>query len=282
MNLKRLFIVLLFFSTLTKAQPSPQAVELFEKMMDGIDQVKTATYVLNLEERVFDKRVKCEYIVKLHVKPIKIYTFLINPNPGAEALYVEGTNSNKILVNPNTFPYLNLNLSVNSMLLRKHHQYTMLQLGFSYLHDMLQQYAINDPKDFFGSLSVKENVLFNKREYFVLEINNPSFAYVTYKVQNNENVTQIARKLLVNDHMILEANREITDYDDVKAGQIIKVPNSFAKKIVFYIDKVNYLPLVQTIYDDKGFYTNIVFSSFILNPVIKDEEFTRNYSKYNF
>ncbi|MBL0343032.1 MAG: DUF1571 domain-containing protein [Bacteroidetes bacterium] len=251
-------------------------------MMHGIDQVRTATYVLNLDERVYDKPHTCGYIVKLQVKPLKIYAYCVNPNPGAEALYVEGQNTKKILINPNRFPYININLSVNSMLLRKTHQYTMLQLGFDYLHGLLKKYHDKQGPEFYRRLSVKEDVLFDKKDYFVLEINNPDFGYLNYKVLKGENVTSIAQKFLANDHMILEANRDISDYDDVSAGQIIKVPNSFAKRIVFYIDKVHFLPLVQIIYDDKGFYTRIEFTSFVLNPLIKDEEFTRSYSKYNF
>ncbi len=277
-----LILTVLFFSSTAHAQILHQPKDLYLKMMQGMANVRTARYVLNLEERVFDKKIECSYIVKLQAKPQKIYTYLINPNPGAEALYVEGTNSGKILVNPNSFPYVNLNLSVNSMLLRKSHQYTMLQLGFSYLHEMLGKYFAKDSLDFMQSLSVKADVIVDNKSYHVLEINNTRFGYTKYTVQKGENVTSIAKKLLVNDHMILEMNSNISDYDNVKAGQVIIVPNSFGKRIVFYIDKATHLPFIQTIYDDKGFYTKITFSSFVLNPVIYDEEFTRSYKKYKF
>jgi len=282
--MKRYFLILsvLFFSYSANAQLLHKPSDLYFKMMQGMANVRTARYVLNLEERVFDKKVECSYIVKLQAKPQKIYTYVLQPTPGAEALYVEGTNSNKILVNPNSFPYINLSLPVNSMLLRKSHQYTMLKLGFSYLHNMLGKYLVKDSLDFMQSLSVKEDIIVDNRSYHVLEINNKRFGYVNYTVQKGENVCSIADKMLLNDHMILEVNRDISDYDDVKPGQVIKVPNSFAKRIVFYIDKATHLPFIQTIYDDKGFYTKITFSSFLLNPVIYDEEFTRSYPKYKF
>ncbi len=158
----------------------------------------------------------------------------------------------------------------------------MLKLGFSYLHNMLGKYQTKDSADFFQSLSVKEDIIVDNRSYHVLEINNKQFGYINYTVQKGENVCAIADKMLLNDHMILEVNRDISDYDDVKPGQVIKIPNSFAKRIVFYIDKATHLPFIQTIYDDKGFYTKITFSSFLLNPVIYDEEFTRSYPKYKF
>ena len=264
----RFLLLYLLIPVMSFAQPLHEPAELFDKMMKGIEEVRTASYVLNLEERVFDKIHDCGYIIKLQVNPMKIYTYCVNPNPGAEALYVENTNSNKILINPNRFPYINLSLSVNSMLLRKNHQYTMVQLGFDYLHDILNNYIKIQKQDFFRRLTVKENIIYEKKEYYVLEIDNPDFGYINYKVQAGENIISIAKKFLVNDHMILELNKDISDYDNVSPGQVITIPNSFAKQIKFYIDKTNFLPLVQIIYDDKGFYTKIEF-------LVKDFKLTK-------
>lgn len=278
------YLILLFFVFAGHEGLSQKnkATELFDTMMESMDKVRTCTYVLDINERVFGVMGKAEYIAKVNVSPLQIYTYCVDPNPGAEALYVEGSNSNKILINPNKFPYINLSLSVNNMLLRKPHQFNILQMGFSYFQGILKKNLLKNSSKFYNSLVLKDDIIYNKKEFHVLEIHNNDFAYINYKVLPSENVTDIANKMLVNDHMILEINDDIDDYEDVKPGQIIKVPNSFAKKIILYIDKIHKLPLVQIIYDDKGFYTKIEFSSFVLNPVIKPEEFTRNYPKYKF
>ncbi len=281
MKLKALFFFLLTgYSVMAQKPISPD--EMFNRMMQGIEQVRTATYLLEVQERVFTKNSTSNYIVKLQTEPLKIYTYCVKPNPGAEALYVDGKNSNKILINPNRFPYINISLSVNSMLLRKNHQYNMKQLGFDYLHDLLGEYDVKLGKDFRKRFSTVGTIQYKNKEYYQLEILNPDFGYVNYTVVKGDNVSSIARKFLCNDHMILEVNPDISDYDDVSIGQVIKVPNSFAKKITFYIDKVHFLPLVQIIYDEQGFYTKIEFSSFVFNPMIKDEEFTKGYPKYHF
>ncbi len=273
---------LLLVTAYSQAQKKTDERILFDSMMAAMEKVRTCTYVLNIDERVFGKMGSAQYIAKINVAPLKIYTYSVHPNPGAEALYVTNSNNNKILINPNKFPYINLSLSVNSMLLRKPHQFNILQMGFSYFHGILKKNIVKNGEQFYKSLSLKEDIIHNKKEFHVLEINNTDFGYVNYKVKPGENVTDIANKILVNDHMILEINDGIDDYDDVKADQIIKVPNSFAKKIIIYIDKITHLPLVQIIYDDKGFYTKIEFSSFVLNPVIHPDEFTRHYPKYKF
>ena len=110
-----------------------------------MSEVRTCSYVLNMEERVFGEIGKAQYLAKVNVNPLKIYTYSVFPNPGAEALYLENSNSGKVLVNPNRFPYINVNLSVNSMLLRKPHQYNILQMGFGYFHGIMKKNAIKYP-----------------------------------------------------------------------------------------------------------------------------------------
>jgi Protein of unknown function (DUF1571)/LysM domain len=277
-----LLINCLLLCNISVAQKKITARELFDSMVASMEKVRTCTYVLNIEERVFGKISQSQYLAKVNVAPLKIYTYSVHPNPGAEALYSAGANNGKVLINPNKFPYINMSLSVNSMLLRKPHQYNILQMGFGYFHDILKKNVAKNSAKLYASLSIKEDFVYHKKEYHVLEIHSSDFGYTNYKVQKGENVTEIANKLLVNDHMILEINEDIDDYDDVKPGQMIKVPTSFAKKITVYLDKTTHLPLVQIVYDDKGFYSKIEFSSFILNPVIQNEEFTRNYYKYKF
>jgi len=120
-------------------------------------------------------------------------------------------------------------------------------------------------------------------KYLVLEINNNEFGFMNYKMGKNENITDAARKFYVNDQMVLELNKpEVDDFNDVREGQVITVPNSYGKRIVFYIDKTTKLPVLQYIYDQKGLYSKIVFSHLIVNPVLKPEEFTKEYSGYNF
>jgi outer membrane lipoprotein-sorting protein len=120
------------------------------------------------------------------------------------------------------------------------------------------------------------------KNYYLLVIDNPDFGHNKVTVKKGETITSIANRLFLNDRMILELNPGCSDYDDVKAGDVLTVPNGFAKKIVFHIDKKNMLPLIQTTYDDKGLYGKVTFSSFVLNPEFSDNDFSRSNPKYNF
>ena len=278
-------LLLLFFIFLpyySPAQGQAEAVSIYHQMMEAMQKVHSSSFILETEERIFGETKNARYIVKLQIHPYQVYAYSIHPNPGAEALYLEGKNNGKILINPNKFPFINLSLNPNSMLLRKNHQYTMLQMGFSYVHELLAAYNKIEGPDFVKRLKSGGDINFQNRNYHVLEINNPEYKIINYKVLKGETVTSIAKKMHINDHIILELNPDINDYSDVNANDIIKIPSTFAKKIILYVDKKTFLPYVQITYDDKGLYGRVIMSSFVLNPAFGPLEFSRSNPKYHF
>ena len=108
------------------------------------------------------------------------------------------------------------------------------------------------------------------------------FKYVSYVVREGETVLNISRKLGVSEYLIIESNPAVDDSDDVEAGLQIKVPNAYAKKTVLYIDKRNNLPIVQKMYDERGLYEMYEFHDLHVNPLIREEEFTKGYKGYGF
>lgn len=249
-------------------------------MMKAVEQINTSTFTITIEERVFDKYLKSRHHVKLQTKPFKTYLKSEYPDKGAEVLYIEGANNGKALINPNKFPFMNVNLHPGSSLLRKNHQYTVAQMGFGHLYQILRGYERKEHEKFFQKLHVSKSTENNSE--FILEIHNNEFGYMNYKVMKGETLTTIAEKFLLNDQMILALNPGCDYYDDVRPGQVITIPNSFGKRIVFYNDKKTGLPLKQIIYDDKGLFSKVEFTSFVLNPVFRDNEFSREFQGYGF
>lgn len=257
------------------------ANDIFFKTLKAIENIKTMSYTLEMKERIDGNLRYDNYNVKLQVKPFKVYTYSFVPNPGAEALYIEGVNNNKVLVNPNAFPYMNLNLNPASMLLRKNHQFYLLQMGFMYTHNILMQNYVTRKEEFLKCLKLDKDVYWDQKNCYQLTLDYQYFAWINYTVKKNETVTTIAEKNFINDYMILERNN-LKSYEDVKAGQVIKIPNVFCKKYVMYIDKTTLLPLVQIIYDDKGLYSHIEYHNFILNPAFTEMDFSKENKAYGF
>jgi outer membrane lipoprotein-sorting protein len=48
------------------------------------------------------------------------------------------------------------------------------------------------------------------------------------------------------------------------------------------VDKLSFLPMVQIVYDDKGLYSRIEYSSFVMNPAFTEEDFSKKNKKYGF
>ena len=265
-----------------RAQSHEPAQALFNKTMDAMKQVRTCSFVLDIQERIRGVVRFDQFVVKLNANPYKVYVYSVHPNPGAEALLIRGMNDEKALVNPNRWLIPTLNLSPFGAILRKNHQYTLWHFGFGFIHEVLEGYAVKYGDTFFDLLSVAGEVTWKGKSYYQLVIENNGFDFVSYTVQPGENLVRIGEKLLVNDYMILEANRGLRNFDDVKPGQEIKVPNSFGKKIVLYIDKVTFLPVVQIVYDHKKLYGRVELSSLIVNPVFSEEDFSKDNEAYGF
>ncbi|MFM8916615.1 MAG: DUF1571 domain-containing protein [Bacteroidota bacterium] len=274
-----LLLSILLNCSSTTAQNNLDVRAVYQSMMSAMQSVRTATFTIDINERIYGKMQHGIHQVKLQANPYKVYLKSIKPDAGAEVLYVEGTNSNKALINPSSFPYINISLSPQNPLLRKHHQNTILEMGFANAYSIIKYYETTERERFYANMKLSNDA---SGAYHILEIDNDEFGFVNYKVKKGEDVTSIAHKFHVNDQMVLELNPSINDFDDVAAGQVITLPNSFARRIVLYIDKKNMLPVKQHIYDLKGLYTDVEFKSLKVNPLLTNMDFSSENPQYGF
>jgi hypothetical protein len=274
-------LILLWQSTTVLSQVVP-ARDIIYQMLSATEQVNTLTFKLKKSERVNGKMVSGEQDVKYMHAPRKTYAYLHAPSKGTEVLWVAGANNGKVLVKPTSFPYISVSLSPYGSILRKNNHHTVHQVGFDYVAAIIRNIAGKSGEHFDLYFQYQGEVEFDNRTCYKILIDYTPFQYVSYLVQPNEDLPAIAKKLFVSDYMIKEINPGVDDYDDVKAGQQIKVPNAYARKTVLYIDKENHLPLVQKMYDEKGLFSQYEFYSLRLNPALTHAEFSREYEAYDF
>lgn len=258
------------------------AADIIPRMLSAAEHVRTLTFKLKKAERVNGKMVTGEQDVKYQHAPRKTYAYLHSPSKGTEVLWIAEANNGKVLVKPTSFPYISVSLSPYGSILRKNNHHTVHEIGFDYVAAIVRSITQKSGDQFNTYFQFLGEVVFDNRPCFKLLIDYTPYQYTTYTVQAGEDLPAIAKKLLISDFMIMEINPDLDDYDDVKAGQQIKVPNAYARKTILYIDKETYLPVVQKMYDEKGLFSQYEFYNLRLNPMLASEEFSPDYHAYDF
>jgi outer membrane lipoprotein-sorting protein len=274
-----LTLTLFFNSWKSSAQESKQMIE---NMLAAISHVNTLKFKLKRIERIEGKYLKSEAEMKFS-KPLNAaYSYMLSPTKGLEVLYVEGRNGNNACVNPNSFPYVTLNLDPYGSTMRKDNHHTIHEVGFRYISGIISHMIRKSGVNYDNYFSYQGEVILENRPCYKIVIDYTEFKYLPYTVKAGESITSIGYSLFVSDYLILEKNPDLDDYYDVTPGQVIHVPNAYAAKTILYIDKVNYMPIFQAMYDEKGLYEQFEFLNLQVNPAIPDEEFNKDYKDYNF
>lgn len=275
-----LLFLLLTKLTLSNAQQST-CKDVVDRMMKAIDETKTLSFNFKQLVRVNNSMKKSEINARIQVNPRKVYIHMVYPKERIELLY-NAEKSDKVLVKPNSFPFIPIELDPFSSHLREDNHHTLFELGYTFMGSVIKQAVTMAGKNFDKYFEYKGNVNFEGRDCHAVVITFEDFKFVDYTVKQGENLRKIAQEKKISDFMILENNPKIKDFNDVTPGQVIKIPNGYAKKTILYIDKEHYLPLMIAMFDDKGLYERFEYRNLIVNPKFSDTEFTRNHKDYGF
>ncbi|KAA9340840.1 DUF1571 domain-containing protein [Adhaeribacter soli] len=271
---------LLILLSFRPAAPTP--TQLIDQMLEAGRKVQILKFTLHKQERIKGKMVAETSVVKLQQKPFKVYLKYETPNPGMEVLFVSGQNNNEAFICPASFPWTTLSLNPNGSTMRAGQHHTLFEAGFSQILSVtdfiLKKYGTQAE----NMLSTNGTVNWNGINCYSLTLENPNFRYVPYTLAKGENLLTIAQKLKLSEYMLLELNPELDNYTDGEAGQKIKIPTDYARKISLLLDPKTSLPVQIKIYDDKGLFEQYEYRNLQVNPAIDPAEFTKTYKGYKF
>lgn len=278
-----IFSLLFLLLALTRAKLSKAqtAFDLTLQMIATVKEIKTARFVFVSKERIGSKWTEQKSAVKMKHGPLMIYYKQEYPKAGLELLYIDGKNDNNALINTNGFPWVNVNLNPYSSTITEDQHHTIYDMGLQSLSKILEHLWKKYDKKAPSMVKLEADVTWNGHLCYQIIMENPSFRFVDYTVLKGESLFSIARKFKVNEYMIKEKNN-LSDYYGIKEGQVIKLPEDYAKKMILYLDKKRFLPLVMKVYDDKGLYEDYYYYNIEKNPVILSEEFTPTFKGYGF
>jgi len=286
---KNLVLVLMILAVsafnFSATAPDSQTRTIVNKMLKAMESYKTCVYTMKSEERLPDmKELRGgEIFTKVNESPRKIYMKMTaDPNKGTEVLYNEGENGGKAIVKSSKV-FFSLSLAPTGSLLTKDQHHTVLSVGFRLVSRIIEAGIKRaDAQGKFDEVfKYAGDVTWNGRSCYKLIIEDPTWTYTTYKAQKGETMLTIASKLLISEYSIGDLNG-VKSFEDDLGGRTLKVPTSYAKKTVFYVDKENNFPVFQELTDDRGIFERYQFFNLKVDPGFKADEFTKGFSGYNF
>ena len=256
--------------------------ELAKTMFAETKKIKSMKFTMKKMERI-DNDMKVQInSAKLSLDPFKIYSIQKSPNEGLEMLYCAGEFNDKAWINPNGFPWFSLKLDPMGSIMRDDQHHTIINSGYDHVISILEHLFDKYGEETKTMVKKLKPIKLNGRECLGIEFNNSHYKFISHKVKKGETILTIADSLKVSEYMVLERNKSVDEYDDIEPGQIILIPNDYSPRMVIYMDKNKMVPLMMKIYDDIGVYEVYEYFDVSINHKFKSEEFSPEYSGYNF
>ncbi|MFY0628335.1 MAG: DUF1571 domain-containing protein [Reichenbachiella sp.] len=256
--------------------------ELAEKMFEAANSVSTMKFTMKKTERIEGELKTQVSSVKLSVIPYMVYTKQQVPNRGLEVLYCAGVNNNKAYINPTSFPWITLKLDPMGSLMRNGQHHTALNAGYDLVMSILEFIVNKYGEESKTMISQLDSVQFGGIDCYAIELKNPYFQFIDYKVKEGETLTSIEDSLKLSGYMILERNGLDQDYNEIESGMTISIPNDYSPHMIIYLDKSNYLPLMMKIFDDQGMFELYEYFDVQVNLKFSKDEFSPDFEEYGF
>ena len=282
-NKSIILVTYIFVSSSLFSQNNSLKREIIAKVIDSINAHNQLEFEMFRSERnEKNEFIDGKFYAKMNNNPLKIYVKNEKPKKGAEILYVEGKNDNKVLLNTNSFPYVSISLnSQNSLLLSGGHHY-IKEAGFGKIYKILNFDMEKFQDNFLKKISYEGIYNWNNKKCYKIRIEYEDYKPINYYAKKGETLYEICENKLINIAKIKELNPDLDISKKLTDNQEIIITNHYFKILVLYIDLENYFPIYQLVYDENGLYEKYIYTKLVINKLIKNEEFNRDYKDYNF
>ena len=255
---------------------------ILDEMIVGIRNMNTYEYKVESRELVDGEYKKSVAIVKAQNGPFRIYMRVVNDSKSPEILYNEGQRDGDVLITPNGFPYFNLKLDPDGWIMRRDRHHNIKTAGFSYVAGMMEWSQKTAGKNYDRYFKYLGDTTYNGHDCHLIIIDVFDFRLLDYTIQKGERIDRIAERLFLNDYMIVDKNPDVDDFQDVKEGQVIKLPSAYGRKIVMFIHKQQLIPYYQEIHDENGLYESYSYEYIRKDAKLGEIDFSPENPDYGF
>lgn len=264
------------FTTASDSQNAVSSRDIINNMLGSISRTNALQFTLKSWERVNGKDNYSEVDCKMTVSPFRLYIYSkAKPNEDVQIIYNEAKYGKKAHINPGAW-LPNVNLDPYGSKMRKGQHHTIMNSGFTFLSSIIKAAVARADQRAAGEFDkyfvYEGDVVWSGRKCYKMVINDPEFSYVNHTVKAGETIESIAKSRNICGYLIVEKNK-LSGFDDISTGQTLKLPTSYAKKTVLYIDQQHNLPIVQIMYDEVGQFERYEFHSLVPNAKIDEGVF---------
>ncbi len=256
--------------------------QIIKGMMEKTRSLKTLSYSSSAQERFDGRMKKFSSSCVIQRKPFRLYYRQKSPNDGLELLFREDRDKGNVWVNPNGFPYITLHLNIDGTHLRKNRHHSIYEADIAYVAELLAHLSEKYSGKTASSFKLKGSKIFDGHDCWVIELDNPEFKIIPYKVNQPISPIGLSRKLKISLYKILELNPKLVFDKNMKIGQVLNVPTDYGSSMEIWIDKIREIPLKLQISDEVGLFEYYEFSNVILDPVLPPETYRPGNPNYHF
>ncbi|MCX8111934.1 MAG: DUF1571 domain-containing protein [Bacteroidia bacterium] len=260
----------------------PEPLQILNTMIERTGTLRTLRYELKKYERIQGKLLLEHMRFKLRRNPFAVYGYQISPRQGVEVLFPVEPGNNRLLVKPNSFPYISLTFDPNSDLILENQHQTIRAVGYDQSRSLLiaarDKYRSELPR----LVKYEGTLVWDGHRCYKLLLQPPAYEIRSYTVQSGDNLFSIADKLQVNWYKIMELNGLKSPNTALKPGQVLKVPSDYGKVIRLIIDAERFIPLVLEVEDEIGVYERYEYYNVEIDPPFTDKDFSKTNPEYKF
>ena len=132
---------------------------------------------------------------------------------GLEVLY---TGKEKVLINPNGFPWFNVRLAPLGNMIRENQHHTILESGYDHVINILEHLINKYEGEVHSMLVIEKDTVWDNHPVWKVSLSNPNYQVSSYQMQKDENVMQVARRDLISEYWLVEQNENLNSCNDEK------------------------------------------------------------------
>lgn len=255
--------------TVGALQAQPDAETLLKNADAAVSKYNQFSYTFLYKERMRDKGIVVgDMDMMVQESPKKLVW--VRAREPEKAQLIWGVQEDKVWVNKG----IKLKLSPFNNLLMKNSHHPLYRAGFKRTRDIIMQTYEERKADVSSMVKIKGSITFDGRDCWHVILTDDKYRIVDYTVKAGDDLVKIAEAKAIPEMRIMELNPDIKNYFDVEAGQVIRIPTSYGKVTVLYVDKETYLPLYQRVEDDLGLFTEYKHLNLKINPGFTEEDFS--------